>query len=429
MSIHRRARPRRVAVAVLVAAMASTSLTSIARADESDGARLFREGRELMLDGRFAQACPKLEESQRLEPHTGTILNLGACHERLGKVASAWIEYQTALTAAHAEGQTERERLAQDRISAVEPRVPWITIDVRDASRSMEGLVVTLDGAAIRSAAFGKEMPVDPGPHVVVAIAPARKRFEMTADLHESERRVVTIAALESDESSGPKPTTLIVDGGERDKREAREPQKATADERTRVVLEIGPMFGFMSVHGLAKPHVSSVTLAPSSPPGSAGTTSCASQSCTVDVSNGGVFLGLTGFLGYAVTDALHLGARFIGGARMSEGGGDLIAAGPGVSYRIGGPLRVGASLLLGTAVVSGPRTVTVPAGFRATSDENGSRARGDLAFAGGADVELDWELAKIGNGGLNFAVTPVFIAGPTGSAFSVPLGLVYRSR
>src|SRR5690242_11600284 len=107
--------------ALLVVASALASVTASA-GDESVAERVFNEGRALMVAGRFAEACPKLEESQRLEPKGGTQLNVAACHERLGKIATAWVEFHDAVVAAKTEGHPERERLAQQRVDALEPR-------------------------------------------------------------------------------------------------------------------------------------------------------------------------------------------------------------------------------------------------------------------------------------------------------------------
>ena len=57
------------------------------------------------------EACLKFEESQRLDPSGGTILNLASCHEREGRLARAWSEFSDAATMAIRDGKHEREVL------------------------------------------------------------------------------------------------------------------------------------------------------------------------------------------------------------------------------------------------------------------------------------------------------------------------------
>src|SRR3954467_7016553 len=59
-------------------------------ADKAAAQSLFDQGRSLMTKGQYAQACPKLAESQRLDPGLGTQFNLADCYEHLGQTASAW---------------------------------------------------------------------------------------------------------------------------------------------------------------------------------------------------------------------------------------------------------------------------------------------------------------------------------------------------
>ena len=113
--------------AIGVASVTSVGVPSLARADSSlaDKAAaqsLFDEGRKLMTEGKFAQACPKLAESQKLDPGVGTQFNLADCYERLGQTASAWAGFLEAASTAKSMGQGEREKVARERAAAW-PRV------------------------------------------------------------------------------------------------------------------------------------------------------------------------------------------------------------------------------------------------------------------------------------------------------------------
>src|SRR5262249_32266694 len=145
-----RAQPLEIAMIVSVRSFLRASMlisllaTPTLAAADTEAERLFNEARALMQRGAFDEACPTLAESQRIEPRLGTLRNLAACHERQGKSASAWVEYQKALTAARAEGHAERARLAEERIRILEPRVPWLAVSA--PPDAPEGLEITLDG-------------------------------------------------------------------------------------------------------------------------------------------------------------------------------------------------------------------------------------------------------------------------------------------
>jgi hypothetical protein len=49
--------------------------------DKAAADALFKAGRTLVKQGKFSEACPKLEASHKLDPATGTLLALGDCYE------------------------------------------------------------------------------------------------------------------------------------------------------------------------------------------------------------------------------------------------------------------------------------------------------------------------------------------------------------
>ena len=102
---------------------------------------LFREGRALMQQGKYPEACQKLKESQRLDPGAGTLLNLAACYERGGQTASAWATYREAAASAARSGRKDWEATARERAHQLEPTLSSLTIDVPPGSGAF-GLAV-----------------------------------------------------------------------------------------------------------------------------------------------------------------------------------------------------------------------------------------------------------------------------------------------
>ncbi|XYH92617.1 hypothetical protein ACMHYB_32665 [Sorangium sp. So ce1128] len=170
---------RLLALAMFLAALVGGGRD--ARADTAAAQALFDAARQLMAQGKYADACPKLEESQRLDPGIGTQFNLAACYEQLGRTASAWSTFLEVAGAAKAAGQLEREKVARQRATALEPKLIRLTITApADAPGDLQ---VKRDGALVGRAQWGTPVPVDPGKHTIEASAAGRAPFARTVDL------------------------------------------------------------------------------------------------------------------------------------------------------------------------------------------------------------------------------------------------------
>jgi hypothetical protein len=166
-------------------------------ANQAAAQALFDQGRRLLDEGKFAEACAKFESSQRLDPGTGTLLNLATCNERLGKSATAWTQYNEALSLAIRDGRRDRMSFAREHIAAIEPQLPHLTVMVR--APGTEGLAVTIDGASLDKAAWNVAAPVDPGDHVIEATGSGKLPFHATVKVAPTETRTLEVPALDDD--------------------------------------------------------------------------------------------------------------------------------------------------------------------------------------------------------------------------------------
>jgi tetratricopeptide (TPR) repeat protein len=162
-------------------------------ADASPAETLFVEGNALAAAGRYGEACPRLAESQRLEPAVGTEFNLADCYEHLGRTATAFTLFEDVAKIARAAGKFERERLAKERALALAPRLARLRVVVAKAAPGQE---VTDDGAKMAAERWGTPVPIDPGAHRLAASAPNRMPWEGTVTAAEGVTTEITIPPL-----------------------------------------------------------------------------------------------------------------------------------------------------------------------------------------------------------------------------------------
>lgn len=181
------------------------ALAGPARADKmTDAEELFRRAKTLMADKKDAQACPLLEESQKLDPQMGTLLNLAICHENVGKTASAWGEFRAVEQQARAANREDRVKLARERAAKLEPRLMRIRIVVPPDAK-VDGLVVKVDGEP-KGEALWSGVAVDPGTRTIEASAPGKQPKTVTVRVSDAGAVVpVTLPPLEDEVVAAPR--------------------------------------------------------------------------------------------------------------------------------------------------------------------------------------------------------------------------------
>jgi len=159
-----------------------------ARESFADG--LFRAARFDMRSGNYAMACPKLEESYRLAPASGTLLNLAVCHEKLGHDSTAWTYYVRFVETVSPDD--ERVRFARQQVDALAQHLPRLRILSRQASSDA---VLYLDGVQLRAASIGVDIPVDAGEHHAEMVWSDGRRARATVEVKRDQREDIYLDA------------------------------------------------------------------------------------------------------------------------------------------------------------------------------------------------------------------------------------------
>lgn len=169
--------------------------------DPAAAQALFDQAKELIRQKRFAEACPKLQESNRLDPGIGTQFNLADCYEQSGRIASAWAAFLEVVSQARASGESDREKAAQKRADKLEPRLPKLLVIVPDGSQ-VSGLEVRRNGVSVGAPQWGTPMPVDPGEIELTASAPGKLTAKQGLRLEEGRTVTYNVPELAADRSA-----------------------------------------------------------------------------------------------------------------------------------------------------------------------------------------------------------------------------------
>ena len=129
--------------------------------------------------GKTDEACDAFEASNRIEPRAGTLIRLGQCREKQGRMVSAWSAYKDALTRVK---DPAKRQIATTRVSALEPTLSYLTVLVSDEAR-IEGLTITRNGKPLDPILWNRAAPVDGGVYTISGQAPGHEAWSTTVEV------------------------------------------------------------------------------------------------------------------------------------------------------------------------------------------------------------------------------------------------------
>jgi hypothetical protein len=177
--------------------LAVTMLLAHTAAASPAAEQLFQDGRRLLGEGKLPEACDAFRRSQELEPKIGTLLNLGDCEQKRGRIATAWAAFAEARAMAKRMGDPRADE-AEKRAGALTTKLPYLTIRVAAAART-QGVVVSRDGTAVPAAELDHEVPIDPGHYEITVTAPRMKAWSTAIDVAQAQHIGVDVPELAID--------------------------------------------------------------------------------------------------------------------------------------------------------------------------------------------------------------------------------------
>lgn len=168
-----------MATALAFVVWASPSIARAQAAPTERAETLYTDAKRLASEGRFAEACPMFEESQRLEPAIGTQFNLADCYEKTGRPATALSLFREVSRIGQMTGNQERKKTADGRISTLERAVPRIRI-AKLAQPIPKDVDARIDGKIVARDDLVKGLAVDPGQHTIELSAAGHRPWTST---------------------------------------------------------------------------------------------------------------------------------------------------------------------------------------------------------------------------------------------------------
>lgn len=178
--------------------LACSLLLTPAQAEPTDADRaaarsLGLEGQRVLKDGQFKAALDLFQRADALYHAPTLLLGIARAQVGLGHLVSARETYLRILREGLPSKPSEAFRRAvadaEQELSVLEPRVPFLVLKLSDAP----DVHISLDDQEFPLAALGVRRPLGPGQHRLSAKAPGRKDVAMEFSLREGEVREIEL--------------------------------------------------------------------------------------------------------------------------------------------------------------------------------------------------------------------------------------------
>ncbi|HMJ12019.1 MAG TPA: hypothetical protein VK524_11430 [Polyangiaceae bacterium] len=175
--------------------------------EERSGARAAAtQGAEAYNEKRYSEAVDLFSRAESLVHSPLHLMYMARSLEKLGKLVRArelYLKVTREQIPANAPPAFSRAQAdAQTELSALEPRLPYITVQVEGAGAAP--VTVLMDGIKVPPALVGLPRPVDPGDHKIIAQAEGLQSNEASVKVDEGKREIVTLTLQPAGSAAAP---------------------------------------------------------------------------------------------------------------------------------------------------------------------------------------------------------------------------------
>jgi tetratricopeptide (TPR) repeat protein len=200
-------------VLFLCAALAAVPTVASAQSNSAQAEQLFRDGKTLMGQKKYAEACEAFDASHKMDPQSTTLMNLADCREKNNQLATAWGLFLDVerVTRSGSKADKALGTAAKARADKLEPRLSYLIVNVPDESR-IDGLTISRNGEVIDPGTWNRALPVDGGEYVIEGKAPGHEPWSTRVNVGmERDKQSVDVPKFKA--VPLPDPNTVKPDG------------------------------------------------------------------------------------------------------------------------------------------------------------------------------------------------------------------------